>query len=247
MNKIFKAAQWYYDVTSMMNFYREINNFISSPTVLAVYLKSLQVMTATEEGERVVEDESIKRPFIENATTNIKDAAKFYNRQMLVVASTYIEMIQKNFIAVLFANHPERMYEYLYPEGRENDKGVVSLKEVIKSASKDALINQLSEQAMANAVKGRINASMNNLSKIAAEKIPDQLKKKLIEIVVCRNRVVHEASQEVIRSEDVIDALDTCHEFIEYLVSVSSTNKIEIDNYTPFDDREPPMYESPMS
>lgn len=243
MNKTFKAAQWYSDIVSTMNFYREINNFISSPMVLEVYLKNIQVIHATEQGETVVEEEALKRPFIENATTNIKDAAGFYNRQMLVVASTYIEMIQKNFVAVLFANHPERMYEYLYPEGRENEKGVVSLKEVTKAASKDDLINQLSEQATANAVKGKIHASMNNLSKIAAEKIPEPLKKKLVEIVLCRNRVVHEASQEVIKSKDVIDALETCHEFLGYLVSASSADKIKIDNYAPFDDREPPMIE----
>jgi hypothetical protein len=108
-------------------------------------------------------------------TMNLNLAKKIHDRQMIVVASTYIELILKDFLTAIFGTFPERMHNYLDEDNVH--KGLVNLRLIIKATSLFDLIHELSEQASSNASKGRFNSQLNNFNKIVTEyKMPKACK-----------------------------------------------------------------------
>jgi uncharacterized protein (UPF0147 family) len=126
------------------------------------------------------------------------------------------------------------MYEFLYAQEKEEQKGAVSLKEIIKVDSMPELINKLAEQATGNLLKGGFTAQLNNLTKTIKAEVPPELKGKLKGLISSRNRIVHEASKEEIEESDVEAALDACSSLIKYLAEVSDKNNIRLDEYNVF-------------
>jgi len=164
----------------------------------------------------------------EEITVNLRKAGQTHNRQMIVVSSTYIELILRDFLRVIFCKFPNRMYDYLN-EGN-GGKGLVSLKTIVKATSISDLLDSLSEQAASNALKGKLKSQLNNLNRIAPEQvIPQYLQDKLIKIVELRNRIVHEASQVQISEEDVGQTLDVCLELIASLAEAAVKCDISLD------------------
>lgn len=232
--KLFQAGQWLGEVIVSQGSYRIIHNFITSKEALAAFLESQCVFVGSDEGMVVSKNQETIKLFHESITHDIGNAGKFYNGQMVVLASTYIELILKDFLTVFFAHFPERMYEFLYAQDKEEHKGAVSLKEIIKVDSMPELINNLAEQATANILKGRFTAQLNNIARIIKLELSADLKGKLNGLIERRNRIVHEASKEEIEHNDVDDALDTCSDLVKFLAEVSDKNSIGLDEYNVF-------------
>src|SRR5688572_19729737 len=147
---------------------------------------------------------------------------------MVVVRSTYIELILKDFLRVVFYKFPERMHDYL-DEGNSY-KGLVSLKSITKASSLPKLLYDLSEQAASNALKGRFKSQLNNLARIIPEQeITQDLQNELIRIVEKRNRIVHEASQEQLPIDEVRQTFDTCIKLLTSLADVAVRCGILLD------------------
>jgi uncharacterized protein (UPF0147 family) len=232
--KLFRAGQWLAEVVDSLGSYRIIHNFITSKEALAAFLGSQQVMVGSEEGMVVSKNTDAIKFFHESISHDIESAGKFYNAQMVVLASTYIELILNDFFLVFFDHFPERMYEFLYAQEKEEQKGAVSLKEIIKVDSMPELINKLAEQATANLLKGGFTAQLNNLAKIIKTEVTADLKGQLNGLIGRRNRIVHEASKEEVVEKDVEVALDVCSNLIRYLAEVSDKNNIVLDEYNVF-------------
>jgi hypothetical protein len=159
---------------------------------------------------------------------NLQVARQFYNRQMIVITATYIEIILKDFLRIVFAKFPERMHNYLDEENVK--KGFVSLKLITKASSLSDLLSDLSEQAASNALKGRFKNQLNVLLNIIPEQeVSQHLQSRLIDIVEKRNRIVHEASQEQITEDNVRETLDTCLALLASLADVAVNCNISID------------------
>jgi hypothetical protein len=69
---------------------------------------------------------------------------------MLVLATTYVELILKDFFRCLFIEHPLRMNKYLSSEGKR--KGTITLTEVINATSREDLLLSLAERSAPIAV-----------------------------------------------------------------------------------------------
>ena len=147
---------------------------------------------------------------------------------MVVVTATYIELILKDFLRVVFCKFPERMHNYL-DEGN-GYKGLVSLKLIKKASSLSELLYDLAEQAASNALKGRFKTQLNNLARIIPEQeITQNLQNELIGIVEKRNRIVHEVSQEQLTADEVRQAFDTCAELLTSLANIAVQCGISLD------------------
>ena len=161
-------------------------------------------------------------------TINLALAKKLYGRQMIVVVSTYIELVLKDFLAAVFSTFPERMHNYL-DEG-DGNKGLVSLKLITKAPTLLDLLYELSEQASSNALKGRFKTQLNNLNRvITGYEIPKELQTDLVEIIERRNRIVHEASQEEIGEDYIRAAFDTCMNLVKSLADFALTSDMSLD------------------
>ena len=232
--KPFQAGWWLLEVVKSLNSHRIIHDFITSRESLAAFLKSQEVVMGSERGLEVCEDADTIKIFHDRISSDVEQAGKFYSGQMVVLASTYIELVLKDFLGIFFSHFPGRMYEFLYTQDKEEHKGAVSLKEIIKVDSMPELINNLAEQATANILKGRFTAQLNNLAKITKLEPTNDLKTKLSSLVERRNRIVHEVSKEEVKENDVESAFDTCTDLIKYLAEVSAHNNIPLDEYAVF-------------
>ncbi len=244
----FKIYRWGREIYRSIQAYWHIQSFFGDSKVLEGYLdahRPLNINTAKfVDGGLLLEDGSILEfpdeeddfePTLHTITltqdeikANLQEAEKFYNRQMVVVTATYIELILKDFLRVVFCKFPERMHNYL-DEGN-GYKGLVSLKLITKASSLSELLYDLAEQAASNALKGRFKAQLNNLARIIPEEeITQNLQNELVGIVEKRNRIVHEASQEQLTVDEVRQAFDTCAELLTSLANIAARCGISLD------------------
>jgi hypothetical protein len=158
-------------------------------------------------------------------------ANNVFARQMVVLLVTYFEAIINDFFVCLFVKYPERMYEYLTPKGEENAlKGKVDLKEVIKASSKDDLLQSLADKATANATKGNFNSTIKILEQIASNKLDIKMLSALRSLVESRNRIVHEASTEVITAMQIRESAELIENFLRLLGGIAESNGIVVED-----------------
>ena len=231
--EMFKAGNWYQEILVSLNFFQIVHAFLTDKEALKKHLDSLRVITASNEGVTYRGLETAPE-FASHIESTVERGEQFHNRQMVVIASTYVELILRDYLIVLFSHFPLRMYEFLRAQDRDEHRGFVSLKEIVQVDSLAELLKNLSEQATANALKGRFSAQLNNLEKITDAKIPGDLKRQLTTLIETRNRIVHETSPEEVSEARVKGVLDTCHELISFLASESSRKSIPLDEYALF-------------
>ena len=243
---IFKVRRWASETYRSIQAYWHILAFFGDSKVLDSYLdvhKPINIDSARfVDGGLLLEDGSILElsnddfePTMHTITltqdeikVNLQEAEKFYNRQMVVVTATYIELILKDFLRVVFCKFPERMHDYL--DESNGYKGSVRLKLITKVSSLSELLYDLAEQAASNALKGRFKTQLNNLARIVPEQeITQNLQTELIGIVERRNRIVHEASQVPLTTDEVRQAFDTCAELLTSLASIAVKCGISLD------------------
>jgi hypothetical protein len=246
VNMTFKARRWGNEIYRSIQAYWHIQAFFNDSKVFRNYLDSHRpskpVMFVDggfllDDGSilELPDDDEIFEPTIhtislahEEIKANLQHAEQFYNRQMVVVAATYIELILRDFLRVVFCKFPERMHNYL-DEGN-GSKGLISLKLITKASSLIELLHDLSEQAASNALKGRFKAQLNNLTRIIREQeLTQELQCKLIRIVEKRNQIVHDASKEQLINDEVRRTFDTCFELLRSLANIALKCEISLD------------------
>jgi hypothetical protein len=90
-------------------------------------------------------------------------AHQVYLRQMIVLATTYVELILKDFFRCLFIAHPLRMNKYLSSEGK--GKWLIDLTEVINATSRKGLLLSLAERAASIAVGPKFDKVVETIIK----------------------------------------------------------------------------------
>jgi hypothetical protein len=235
---VFNAGKWLFEVIRTIGVYRTVNDFILDKNAQTAYLESRKVVTYFEKDEEffeeICEDKETIKLFHDDVIESISDTSKFYNRQVIVLASTYVELILKDFLLIFFKQFPERMYEFIYEQDKQESKGSISLKEVLKVKNIDDLMEQLSNQATANLLKGKLSSQLKNLMKITKHNFDDDLTNELIQLNEFRNSIVHENLKSEIDSIEVEKAIDTCDKLVRVLATISQHNKIVLDTYVPF-------------
>jgi hypothetical protein len=232
--KTFKVGWWLAEILQSLGSYRTIHQFITSPEALHAYLDTVEVMTGSEQGVQVTDDaESIKR-WHGMLSQDVRKAGSSYGNQMIVLASTYLELILKDFLTAAFTRHPDKMYDFIQTGGDQVQRGAVSLKEIVKADSLPQLLGTLADRATDRIVRGPFPAQLKHLSKLVQRDVPAELKDRLTALVARRNRVVHEASDESVGEADVEAALDTCLDTVRFLAEVAAANSIPLDEYATF-------------
>jgi hypothetical protein len=163
----------------------------------------------------------------EEITANLQEAASIYQRQMIVVAGTYIELILKDFLRAVFCAHPQRMHDFL--DDGTGQKGTVSLRLITRAPSLPDLLEDLAERAASNALRGRFKSQLGNLAKIVTEaQVPSNLQE-LLSIVERRNRIVHEASQEKVNPDEIRLIFDSCSNLLLQLADSATKCGVPLD------------------
>ncbi|GEM_PF-4224554 len=131
----------------------------------------------------------------------IKIAYQVYLKQMIVLATTYVELILKDFFECLLTAHPQRMNIYLSSEG--TGKAMITLNEVINEISKETLMLRLTERAASIAVGPKFDKVVEAIIKECKLELHRPLVEDLRTLNELRNRIVHENTREEINIQQV--------------------------------------------
>lgn len=232
--KTFGAGRWLAEILQALGSFRTIHQFIRSQEALDAYLNTVEVMTGGEHGIEVTHDPETIRHWHDMISSDVKKAGSFYDSQMVVLASTYFELIMKDFFAAVFTRHPIRMYEFIPSGENQGQKGFVNLKEVLDAGSLPQLLSSLVGRVTEKVARDSFPSQLKHLTKVTKLEIPAELKDRLTALVERRNRIVHAASDEVVGEADVEAALDTCLDTIKFLAEAAAANSIPLDEYATF-------------
>lgn len=142
-------------------------------------------------------------------------AHQVYLRQMIVLATTYMELILKDFFYCLFIAQPLRMNVYLSPEG--NRKAMVALNEILNTDSKEQLVINLAEQAASVAVGPRFDKVVHKIIKECKFQLDRPFVEDLRVLNELRNQIVHE---DKIKAEVSIEQVHDSIGLLLYLLYV---------------------------
>lgn len=149
-------------------------------------------------------------------------AYQTYLRQMIVLSTTYVELILRDFFGCLFIAQPLRMNRYLSPGSKE--KATVTLNEIINMPSREELIVNLAKQATAIAVGPKFDKVVGTIVKQCKLELEMPLIEDLRELNELRNRIIHEGAKEEIRIEQVYNAFGLVL-FLLYILGQAAKNK----------------------
>jgi hypothetical protein len=242
---MFSANKWATELYRVIQAYWHIQFFLTNQDAISEYIKihkapqpinpddSNSQLTTKDALEALIDEQKHENPHMiimteREIAENLQESINIYNRQMVVLIATLIEQVIRDFLKAAFIAHPERMYTFLIDDGGHH--GMVSLKLITKAKSLTDLINELSDQATYNAMKGRFEIQLNNITNVVkAAVVPDEIKTQLIETMEMRNRIVHEASHEDITQDDLHNIFDTCIELLVFFNATANKNGIPID------------------
>lgn len=131
----------------------------------------------------------------------IKIAHQVYLRQMIVLATTYVELILKDFFRCLFIAHPLRMNTYLSAEGK--GKAMIALNEVITAPSREEILLSLAERAASIAVGPKFDKVIEMIIKESKLKLDRPVVDDLRTLNELRNRIIHQGAPEEIDIQQV--------------------------------------------
>lgn len=220
-DEMFQAADWYVQI----NFLSHLNNLLES-FVLNKELRELYFQKTFKPEDKEFKD--AEEWWLGHRLEEIRD---FFDRQTIVLLNTYIELMLKEFFKCFFCLHHIHMYDYLqagFNDG-QTQKGFVSLKKIVEAKSKKALISKLADEATSNITSYRFSSILGNLEKLTKEKVPEDLRKGLLDIVEKRNQIVHEHSEEKLKKAFIEKAVNDCEKFVAFLVPIAKKNGIFVN------------------
>jgi hypothetical protein len=137
----------------------------------------------------------------EYLVAEISIAYQIYLKQMIVLATTYVEQILKDFFKCLFNSKPQRMNTYLSSDGK--GKAIVTLNEVLIAPSREEIIFNLVERAVTVAVGPKFDKIVGKIIKECQLKLDRPFVEDLRALNEQRNRIIHEDTIEEINIQQV--------------------------------------------
>ena len=155
----------------------------------------------------------------------INIAHQIYLKQMIVLATSYLELMLKDFFRCQFISNPSRMNQYLSKD--KNGKAQISLNDIIREPSKEALIKKLAEQAASQAIDPKFDKTIYKIiskGKIKIDKptFIDDIRN-LNEL---RNRIVHEVTKEQVEIDQVYSSFGLIIYLLFILEQAAIINKV---------------------
>lgn len=173
---------------------------------------------------------------------DIKIAHQVYLRQMIVLATTYVELILKDFFRCQFIAHPLRMNSYLAPEGK--GKAEIALNELIAATSREELLSSLAERAASTAVGPKFDKVVETIIKESKLKLDRPVVDDLRKLNELRNRIIHQGAPEEIDIQQVHNSFGLLIYLVYVLAQAAEVYRIPyLDEFGFIDDFERQLQE----
>lgn len=215
---VFDVSGWCLTLIDAVDDYRTLCQLSRDAPVVDAHLGSRKLIVADSQGIRRVSVSDAEGGAIwrESHRASIELAVERYSRQMVVLARTYLETLLKEFLLVRFVGEPMLMHDYL-ADDNGNGAGMVRLAELVRSTSKESLLELLASRATSKAVKGKFKAVATRLKKLTGHDIPNDLVSRISDWTELRNRIVHNGDRIDVGDERVEEIFADVQEFVLFL------------------------------
>lgn len=169
---------------------------------------------------------SYRDSIINALSSSVSEALVTMCNNMNVIAVAFVEGMMKELAVCVFVKHPARMYQYI----GDNETGTVSLKLILNEDSKETLMLSLANMGASTLLKGKFSSNIKNLEEITKSSVPEDLKKRLIEIVQHRNEFVHESKAKTLTNIDVKKNFDDVYDFLKWMGTAALKQNVPVND-----------------
>ena len=169
---------------------------------------------------------SYRDSIIDSLSSSVSEALETMCNNMNVIAVAFVEGMMKELAVCVFVKNPARMYQYI----GDNEAGTVPLKLILNEESKETLILNLANMGASTLLKGKFSSNIKNLEEITKSSVPENLKKRLIEIVQHRNEFVHESKAKTLTDIDVKKIFDDVYDFLKWMGTVALKQNVPVND-----------------
>lgn len=156
--------------------------------------------------------------------------AAIYRQQMLVVLGSLLESGAGNFIAAMFARHPERMHDYVAPLGFPASRGLVPLKKVVSSPSREALLDDIAMIAMRHLYSRPFKDVVKRIVMLTKQSLPTEIVTKTVDLLERRHRAAHESTRVAVSQQDTEAAYADAYRFLQALSYIAKADDLLVDD-----------------
>lgn len=236
----FNANGWFFRLCEMSNTHNVLSDIMNSD-LLQEYAKRIEIMEITEEGALIYNDQTfgenrvdieIYKELIEdNNMRSGKLAYETYSRQILVLCTTYIEIMMFDFFYALFMVDSKNIKEFLDMKDEDKILGYAHISEIVKAGNVDTLLSNIARRCAKVASKGKISTRVNRIKRLTKITFNADLEQRLSELVYKRNKIVHEDDNSIIEDEYISIVFNTCHELLMDLANRAMKNRIDLGGF----------------
>jgi len=228
--KQLNISKWHHKILNAPVYFLEITGFTREQDLVSEYIgrREIESQSVNQIIKEKVSDCSarVKTGISDIIENDLQNAVAILSRQMIVLAATYIEAILSEFLASIFQNKPERMYDFLVLGDSEKGKGNVALREILAATTKEELIEHLSNRAVNQAITGKFTKIISRIKKVSSCEIDESLG----EVIGLRNKIVHEAIEPIISEDEVVPVFSNIENMLFKIGKSALENGIEVDD-----------------
>jgi hypothetical protein len=206
---VFDIGHWHGIILFALVEFRDLTAFTQDEEAVLTHVDRRGVRHFTENGEEVViDDPQLNELFRQEVLRSVTQSHRTHLQLLLVYIAAVIERILDDFLMVSFIAHPDWMYDYLRLTIESEIKGVVTLKDVVSTGSKDELIQRLARRAADNANRGTFTDRLKRIEKLSGFSFSNDRVKDLTSLASKRNNLVHELHLDPVPEKEVEGAFD---------------------------------------
>jgi len=233
MHKDFDYLKWYAMISYTFDDYSVLYQYIEDDKAHDTHIEKYRDAYENEHydlGLKFIG--TIKKYHKGISRSMIRNSLLSFSNQIIVIYSTYIENIIKEYLTIIFINHPKRMTEYLKIK-KDDDKvvGYISFNKVIENDSKESLINSLAEKSSVIASKGDVESLLKRFMRLSNYKLSDESYNGIVKLIKLRNKIVHEFHRENFGITEVKEYTKITLDFLEEVKLAAHKNNLKVHDY----------------
>lgn len=217
----FDMGKWTIKLLNINSVYKALDCYVSDEKALGMHINNYDIYKFEDGDDDIkklkLSEFEYKDDFYANIKMDIESSFEFYSSQIIVLLATYLENINIEFFENIFINKNELIHNFIESE----KKGYIKLDLVLKSVSKDEIINELINIAKKNAVNGSFEKIRERIFQLTKYNID----KKLIELIQKnildkRNSIIHESTSFKMKSDKITECINLVENYLIVLGTV---------------------------
>ena len=215
----FNADLWRWKCLDDYVCYKTLRELVENEKVVDAHLSSKEILSA--DGGDI--PSQLVEKFHDHERATVGQLLGHFGSQTIVSICTTFEVSVREFFHVWFFEHPDQLHDYVVT-GQVT--GAVPLQDILYSSDRNELLGLLAARAAQKATQGKYEKIMRRVASHTKSDLPENLDKRLQEVQVLRNRIVHEKESDSGSSDAVLEAQEAVDKAVLYLANIGFSKEL---------------------